>query len=392
MPGRYFVALVVFCLAAPLWAQVTVSDTAALRQAVRAAQPGATILVAPGRYDGGLWFENIHGEEGKPITVAGADPANPPVFVGKGEAMHFAGVSYVTLRDLSCSGQTGNGFSLDDAGRLDTPAHHVILERLKISDIGPNGNHDGLKLSGVDDFIVTECRIERWGDGGGSGIDMVGCHRGRIEACTFSAADPPGSNAIQDKGGSRDIIIRHNYFDHCGGRAINIGGSTGLQFFRPKVEGFEAKDITVEGNLIIGSTAAVAFVGVDGAMVRFNTMILPGKWALRILQETTAPGFVSCRRGVFTDNLIVFRSDNWSEGGCNIGTNTAPETFQFARNAWYCEDKPEHSKPTLPVAETAGVYGVKPVFKGPDQGDYAQTDSSPLKAYGYMALPPEEQK
>jgi len=388
MRVRCLVALLMVCAAVPLRAQeVRVGDVAALREAVRAAQPGTTILIAPGQYEGGLWFENIHGQEGKPITLAGADPANPPRFVGKTEAFHFAEASYLTLRDLSVSGQSGNGINIDDGGTFETPAHHVVLERLRVSDIGPTGNHDGLKLSGLDDFLIRDCTVERWG---GSGIDMVGCHRGRIEACAFKTSDTAGSNAIQNKGGTSDILIRKNRFDYCGDRAINIGGSTGLQFFRPKVEGFEARAITVEGNVFVGSVAAVAFVGVDGAVVRFNTIIRPGKWALRILQETTAPGFVPCRNGAFTDNLIVFRSDQWGEGGCNIGPGTAPQTFVFARNAWYCEDRPDRSQPTSPTIETGGVCGIKPLFVNEATGDFAQQADSPLKAYGYGALPAGE--
>ncbi|MEI6504212.1 MAG: hypothetical protein WCP21_24635, partial [Armatimonadota bacterium] len=175
MRVRCLVALLMVCAAVPLRAQeVRVGDVAALREAVRAAQPGTTILIAPGQYEGGLWFENIHGQEGKPITLAGADPANPPRFVGKTEAFHFAEASYLTLRDLSVSGQSGNGINIDDGGTFETPAHHVVLERLRVSDIGPTGNHDGLKLSGLDDFLIRDCTVERWG---GSGIDMVGCHR-----------------------------------------------------------------------------------------------------------------------------------------------------------------------------------------------------------------------
>ena len=102
---------------------------------------------------------------------------------------------------------------------------------------------------------------------------------------------------------------------------------------------------------------AVAFAGVDGAVVRFNTIERPARWALRILQENKAPGFVACRNGQFTDNLIVFDSTRWSEGGVNIGAGTAPETFTFARNWWYCTDHPEQSRPKLPTAETGGVYG-----------------------------------
>ena len=94
--------------------------------------------------------------------------------------------------------------------------------------------------------------------------------------------------------------------------------------------------------------------------MRFNTIYDPGRWALRILQETKEPGFVPSRRGVFTDNIIVFRSDAWASGGVNIGPGTAPETFEFARNVWFCRDAPQRSKPTLPTPERDGTYGSDP--------------------------------
>ncbi len=384
----------VLCLAWLSLAQaqeVTVTNSATLRQAVRAAQPGARILLAPGDYPGGVYLENIHGTAAAPIVIGAADPAQPPRFVGGTEALHLSDVSYLELHNLVITGQTGNGLNLDDGGSFDTPAHHVTLANLVVLDIGPTGNHDGIKLSGLDDFVIRDCQLERWGDGG-SGVDMVGCHRGLIEGCHFQAREGGGSNAIQSKGGTRDLVIRGNRFDNAGARAINIGGSTGLRFFRPQVgdlpvEGFEAKDITVEGNVFIGSQAPLAFVGVDGAVVRFNTIVMPTKWALRILQETVLPEFVPCRKGVFTDNIIVFRSDWWGEGGCNIGPNTAPETFRFARNVWFCQDRPDRSRPTLPTAEEDGVYGADPQFVDADNGDYTLKPGSPAAGHGHTALP-----
>jgi hypothetical protein len=44
----------------------------------------------------------------------------------------------------------------------------------------------------------------------------------------------------------------------------------------------------------------------------------------------------------------------------NVGPNTAPSTFRFARNTWYCIDRPERSRLRLPTPETGGIYGVKP--------------------------------
>src|SRR5262249_8299152 len=154
--------------------------------------------------------------------------------------------------------------------------------------IGPKGNRDGIKLSGLEDFTVQDCVLERWGDGG-SGVDMVGCHRGRIADCTFRQG---GADAVQAKGGTAGIRVEHCRFEDYGERGINIGGSTGLEFFRPPLKTFptdgryEARDIRVEENLFVGGMAPVAFVGVDGAVVRRNTIYRPQRWALRILQET----------------------------------------------------------------------------------------------------------
>jgi hypothetical protein len=71
---------------------------------------------------------------------------------------------------------------------------------------------------------------------------------------------------------------------------------------------------------------------------------------VRILQETRDPGFAPCRDGRFEHNLIVFRRSGLRTY-VNIGRGTAPETFRFSNNFWYCEDRPEASKPQLPVSE-----------------------------------------
>ncbi|MBM3497729.1 MAG: hypothetical protein FJX74_03575 [Armatimonadetes bacterium] len=365
--------------------EVTVRDAAGLRQALAQAQPGARLLVAPGEYEGGLYFTDLHGADGAPITITAVDPSSPPKFMGGGSAFHFADVSHLVLEDLTFEGATGNGLNIDDGGTFGSPAHHLTLRRLTITDVGPRGNCDGIKLSGVDDFRVEDCVIERWGDGG-SAIDMVGCHRGTIEGCTFRGRDGVSGTGPQTKGGTSDIVIRRNRFENAGGRAVNVGGSTGLEFFRPALQGYEARAITVEGNVFIGSLAAVAFVGVDGAEFRWNTVHLPLKWCLRILQETTEPGFVPCRNVSFAHNLILFRSDQWSEGGCNIGPHTAPDTFRFVGNAWYCTDRPALG-PTLPVPEQDGMVGRDPQLADPENGDLSLRDGSPAAGKGHTALP-----
>jgi hypothetical protein len=358
-------------LAASAWGEeggTVVRSAAEIRSAAATARPGDRIRVAPGTYEGGgLHVTGLAGKPGRPIGTEAEVPDSPPVFRGGGSGLQLTDCAHVELRDLVFEGQSGNGLNVDDGGTPDSPTHHVVLTRLTVRDVGPQGNCDGIKLSGLEDFAVKDCTVERWGRGG-SAVDMVGCARGRIEGCTFRH-DPgaAGATGVQAKGGSRDILVRRNRFEHAGGRAVNAGGSTGLAYFRPPLESwkgprFEARDVRVEGNVFVGGQAPIAFVGVDGAVFRFNTVEEPGRWLVRILQETRAEGFVPSRGGVVTDNLIVFRSDAWSEGGVNVGPGTDPGSFRFARNVWLCRDDPKSTRARvrLPTPEEKGVYGEDP--------------------------------
>jgi len=205
-------------------------------------------------------------------------------------------------------------------------------------------------MSGVDHFVVRRCRFEGWG---GSGIDMVGCHHGAVEDCTFIGR--PGfsqSNGVQLKGGTEDVLVQCCFFKNAGQRSVNLGGSTGLQFFRPRVNDYEARNITVAGNRFVGSMVPVAWVTADGGHVHHNTIVLPDKWVLRILQESGDARFKPCHDGVFEHNLIVF--DSKIQTFVNIGPRTSPKTFRFRHNAWH--DLDGYRESSLPVPETEGIY------------------------------------
>ncbi len=374
-------------------APVTVHDAAEFRAALSAAKPGARINVAPGIYEGGFTFVNLRGTEQHSIVISGADPAHPPVFRGGSSGIQLSDPEYVQLQDLVFEKQTGNGLNIDDGGSMESPALHVVLLRLTVRDIGPKGNCDGIKLSGADNFVLEGCTVERWGEGG-SAVDMVGCRRGILRGCVFrNPLDVVCANGVQAKGGSRDIGIERCRFENAGSRAVNIGGSTGLEYFRPPISSwteprFEALDIFVDGNTFIGSDAPVAFVGADSAFVRFNTIYLPKRWAMRILQETREEDFVPCRAGEFSDNLVVFRSDSWSEGGVNCGPGTEPKSFRFERNVWSCIDDLPRTRAAvrLPADEVGGVYGVDPLFKDAAKGDLTLREGSPAAMAGADAF------
>lgn len=149
---------------------------------------------------------------------------------------------------------------------------------------------------------------------------------------------------------------------------------------------YEANDITVQGCFFRGGTAAAAFVGVDGAKIEFNTILHPGKWAFRILQETRDPSFVPTRKGVVRKNLIVFLAAQWGEGGVNIGPGTDPSSFKFEQNFWYCSDRPAGSRPKLPTPESGGVIGADPMLSANPSRTDAVRDGSPAKKVGAHAF------
>lgn len=330
------------------------SDVAA---AVRAATPGDTVLIHPGTYRGTFWIENINGRVNERIVIKGTERSTV-VFDGGTESMHFSDCSYLTLENFTVRGQTGNGMNIDDAGTIETPAHHFLIRNVTFTDMNATGNNDHLKLSGLSDFRIAECLFER-GSTGGSGIDMVGCFNGSIDNNSFRSQ---GSNAIQAKGGTRYIMIRANMFVDAGQRAVNLGGSTGLQFFRPIDATFEAADLQVYANVFIRSVAPIAYVGCVRVDVANNTIIHPERWVFRVLQETVDPTrFQPCGDNSFRNNIIVYRSTISTH--VNIGGNTAPETFTLSNNLWYNADDPSRSRPNLGVmTETSSIYGQDPLL------------------------------
>ena len=347
------------------------------RAACLQAKPGDTVLIHPGRYQGTFWIENLAGTAEAPIVIRGTDRA-AVVFEGGSESMHFSECSHLIVENFSVRGQSSNGMNCDDGGTFDTPTHHITFRGITFGAMGATGNNDQLKLSGLDDFVVEDCIFED-GSPGGSGADMVGCHRGVFRNNTFRRL---GSNCIQAKGGTQFIRIERNSFLDGGQRALNLGGSTGLAFFRPQNAPFEAADLTVVANLFVRSVTPMAYVGAVRVTVTNNTIIDPERWVFRILQETVdATRFLPCGDNVFQNNLVVVRST--ISRHVNIGPNTAPSTFTLRNNLWYNVDAPSSSRPQdAQLTETAGIYGIDPLLRGYATGDYRPQSTSPVKGAG----------
>ena len=361
---------------------------ASIERAAQDAIPGTAIRIHPGTYAGGTYLENLAGTDAAPIWIGGAPGEARPVIEGGGEGIHLVRAHYVIVHDLEVRNTTNNGINIDDGGDYANAdaTRHVLFRDLSIHNIGSGGNEDCLKLSGVNDYFVLNSEFAFCGGGGsGSGVDHVGCHQGLIVGNFFHDLS---ANAVQNKGGSQDIEIRANHMLNAGYRAVNIGGSTGYEYFRPPLStsqpNFEARDIRVIANVIEGSETPFAFVGAVDSLAANNTIIDPDNWLLRILQETVSDGtyeFLPSGNNTLVNNLFYFDRGNLSTY-VNIGPNTAPETFTFLNNLWYAHDDPAQSQPTLPIIETGGVVGDDPLFRNPAGGDYHLQSDSPAIARG----------
>jgi hypothetical protein len=362
--------------------EVSVSDIATLDAALREPQPGDTIILAPGRYEmDGAEYNYLFGNNLKNVTIRSQNPDDPAIIDGNGigRVILLRSPEKLTLENLIIENMTEGGLNIDDnddTGEISKPwkpASQVTLRNLIVRYIGTNGgNIDGIKLSGLSDFHIDNVQIIDWGDGG-SAIDMVGCHKGVIEASLFrNTQQNILTTGIVTKGGSKNITIRKNRFElpKGFGRAVKLGGSTSAGFFRfaDGDSGYEASKITVEDNTVLGGRSAFSYVNIEGGLVQRNIIYQPADWVIRILDEAEVSGLTATRKGRFLDNTIVF--DKQLKTAVNIGERTQAGSFIFQGNHWYNPDNPSKSKPQLPSPEIGGVYGNDP---GIDIGLYTPT-------------------
>lgn len=359
-----------------------------IQSAIAQAQPGDTVLIHPGTYSTNTYIVEKNGTIDDPIVITGVSQ-DSVIISGPSSSMQFVDCSHITVQNLTMRGQKGNALFFDDAGTIETPSRNITVRNVVFSDMegASNVNTNFLKMAGVDDFFIRDCQFDR-GPVKSLCVDLVGCHEGYIRNCILRGSTDGG---IQAKGGSQFIDIISNTFVDCGDRAINIGGSTGLPFFRPADATFEASNIYVYTNTFVGCRASVAFAGAVNSEVVHNTIVNPTAWPFRILQESVDPNrFEACGNNLIRNNIIVFR--NTLNAHFNVGPNTAPGTFTVSHNLWYNSDVPSRSNENIaPVMETMSVYGEDPLFTA-SPTDLTISSLSPAVGKGLSTTQPSRDK
>lgn len=357
---------------------VPVTTLLGLTQALEYVEEHDVIVLAPGVYD--LGGDHLSRRDLKNVTIRGEnDPTKKqggPSIITGARTILFQSPNNFVLENLIIENGVQGGLNIDDndnTGEIPNPwvpARAITLRNLIVRNIGTGGgNVDGIKLSGLEDFHIDNVRILNWGDGG-SAIDMVGCHKGSIENTFIKSEDnSPFTTGIVMKGGSHAIDVKDNRIELSNGRALKIGGSTDGFLFRPPLNhapAWEASDITVEFNTLIGGRSTVSYVNSDNGRVFNNVIYEPGAQVIKIISEIygndpiTSKIIQPPRNGKFIDNTVIATIASGSIVDTDAASENGAGTFQFANNQWYNRGTPGDSTPALPTVETGGVYGVDP--------------------------------
>jgi len=357
---------------------------ATLGMAMQSVLPGDIIYLAQGTYAGGQTFNYIQGTATNPIQIVGAGN-DRTIITGGPNVITLNNARYVVIRNIVFDDGTYNGISISDGGSFSTPAEHIIIDNVSVYNAGHGGNNDGIKLSGVDNFFVLNSRIINNTGTTGSGIDCVGCHEGVIANNYFENGD---YNFIQTKGASSNILIHRNIFKNSQFQALNMGGATGAQYFRPPISStvnYEARNITATSNIFLEMQNSAVSFDCDGCTFANNIIYKPSHWVFRILQSTVSANgidFIPSRNGQFVNNIIVF--DDQVSSFVNIGVGTQPDTFRFANNLWFHDSNPSfnYGSINLPTTEINSIYGQDPQFINPLNENFHILSTSPASNFG----------
>lgn len=310
---------------------------ASITHAVNIVPDGATILVLPGTYNGRVNLKRTFAEG---ITIASSVPY-------QARLRHFESV----ITCYFCQGISIEGF---DIAHLNADVERYVIQIQDSSEDRSGGkrvtlrnnilhdsyNNDILKINNGADQILVEGNIFYNQAGPDSHIDINsvtnvtvqdniffndfgGSNRPMLRTASFIVIKD--SNGEEDANlGSNNIVLRRNIF-------LNWQGMSGSSFIvvgEDKVPYYQAFDVLIENNLMLGNSPEVlraAFMakGVRDIVFRHNTVVgnLPGRtFAIRLgVQEQNLP-----------NQNITFYNNIWSDPTGTMGVGNRLQGGGFA--------------------------------------------------------------
>jgi Ca2+-binding RTX toxin-like protein len=237
-----------------------------IQAAVDRATPGTAIMVREGVY-----IENVKlpsnggGTVSAPIWLVSADGVGAAKVVAatatKSTIYGFGTDNYVVANFAVEGGKNGIQFSLSGTNFANTVQNIVVK-----GNIVTNSLEDGVKISQGINVHVIDNKISGSRD---QGIDFVAVNNSVI--ARNEVFDIKSYSAVYAKGGSTDVLIEDNYIHHVAVDGIGAGGWTEPQYMWPGARDYEARNITIRGNVVedVGKRA-VNVLGAQNTVITDN--------------------------------------------------------------------------------------------------------------------------
>ncbi|MBE0452736.1 MAG: nitrous oxide reductase family maturation protein NosD [Roseovarius sp.] len=229
-----------FLAVLPLWvaAQERV-PVGALQDMLERAEPGAHLILAPGRHDGPVLLD-------RPVTLEGESGAS---IVGNGQGSVITVTAPdVILRGLAISGSGQDGAAIDSGIRLLKGAERALVEGNHLT-----GNLHGIDIHGARDAVVR-------------GNTVIGSdfHRVNDRGNGIYVWNAPGAVVI-----GNDIRLgRDGIFSNASRR--NVFRDNIFRDLRFAIHFMYTNDTEISGNISIGNTLGYALMFSDRITVRGN--------------------------------------------------------------------------------------------------------------------------
>jgi len=304
------------------------SESAPLRSiqtALDKATPGTAVMVKAGTYDGNVRFYNS-GTPDAPIQLVSADGAGKATIRATDQSVSTVkglGVHDIVVKGFTVDGASNsNGIQFSQQGSdFSKLVKNVVIRDNTVLSSG----QDSIKISQADKIWVVNNHTK---GSGGQGIDFVATNDSvlaynHIEGVT-------SDNALTVKGGSTRVLVEGNLVHDADVDAIKIGGWTGVEFFRPGYDTYEAKDIQVIGNEVhsVGQRALM-FIGAQNAVATNNFLHPENSYGatVELARSSMYHDVFNTKNITLKDN--VFETTNWLRVNSGQGeglVNTSNDT------------------------------------------------------------------
>lgn len=272
---------------------------ASIHEAVAAANPDDTILIAQGSYriEQTIWIN-------KPGLRLCGISGQRPILVADGEMPSVITVvaDRTVLQDLVIQGGFyGVKIDVDQA----TSTRGVMIRNCQIGSTGA----DCVKSYNADQLLIETSSIGPSGavqPDNAEGIDIIGSLGVIIRGCRI---EDTATNAIYLKGGTRNGLVERCLIRRAGHGGILLGQDTDASYMRGNVQ-HEAIDCLARNNIIVGTRSA-GLGTYSGSNVRFlnNTLVDVADSMQAAFWVVTNSRRIPAEEVVFRNNIVVLGGD-----------------------------------------------------------------------------------